>query len=65
MKLPIQHCCIITYTIISFTGTFDFYGLNFYSSSMVTPADGSWLDATGNYYNDVDVNSWADPEWLG
>nr|ATP16791.1 multidomain GH1 [Lyrodus pedicellatus] len=46
-------------------GTYDFYGLNFYTASMVSTDPFSFPDRTGNYYNDMDVSSWKDPTWLG
>lgn len=49
---------------LNISGTFDFYGLNFYSAHMVTAGDDSVADDP-NYWNDKATNTYADPQWLG
>jgi len=45
-------------------GTFNFFGLNFYSASMVTAADPDKSVDEG-FFTDSNVISWSDPSWLG
>lgn len=50
--------------VILTAGSFDFFGHNFYSASMVTSSDFG-TDASPSFYNDRDIVSYADPSWLG
>jgi beta-glucosidase/6-phospho-beta-glucosidase/beta-galactosidase len=53
-------------TIISIsciTGTSDFFGLNFYTSNVVTLK--STPDYNVDYNSDTDIQSVKDPSWLG
>lgn len=42
-------------------GTYDFLGMNFYTSNLVSSID----NIHQSYYGDQDVNSTKDPSWLG
>eukprot|EP00105_Crassostrea_gigas_P000747 XP_011412672.1 PREDICTED: lactase-like protein [Crassostrea gigas] len=42
-------------------GTYDFLGMNFYTSNLVSSID----NINQSYYGDQDVNSTKDPSWLG
>lgn len=44
--------------------TYDFFGLNFYSASLVKPGLPE-ADPKPNYYNDKETIGEADPNWLG
>ncbi|XP_053375783.1 uncharacterized protein LOC123534954 isoform X1 [Mercenaria mercenaria] len=44
-------------------GTFDFFGLNHYSSSYVT--SDKKTDTNASYWDDQDTRGFADPSWIG
>jgi len=46
-----------------FAGTYDFFGLNTYTT--VRSEDVTDVAASGDYYNDMDVNGDKDPSWPG
>ena len=54
---------VIAIAIVYFSGTFDFLGLNFYTSSVIT--SDIKTDSQGSYDDDKDIRGTGTQDWIG
>ena len=52
---------ILVRFIFFLTGSYDFLGMNFYTSNIATHA----TSTEQGYFADADVSTYKDPSWLG